>query len=85
MRNIGESSSLVKAAMSVLVLRGGEAAGALSKLAEIWAGGRREEEREEAIGHSCPGFPARCWCGGGVCLVQDVQWRVGLGFEPNCN
>jgi len=40
---MGESSSLVKAAMSVFVLRGGEAAAALSKLEEIWAGGRREE------------------------------------------
>ena len=44
LRNMGESSSLVKAAMSVLVSRGGEAAAALSKLEEIWAGGRREEE-----------------------------------------
>jgi len=53
---MGESSSLVKAAMSVLVARGGEAAAALWKLVEIWAGGRREEERtrEEAVGHSCP-------------------------------
>jgi len=50
---MGESSSLVKAAMSVLVARGGEAAAALWKLVEIWAGGRREEERsrEEAVGH----------------------------------
>jgi hypothetical protein len=56
LRNIGESSSLVKAAMSVLVARGGEAAAALWKLVEIWAGGRRQEERsrEEAVGHSCP-------------------------------
>jgi hypothetical protein len=44
LRNMGESSSFVKAAMSVLVSRGGEAAAALSKLEEIWAGGRREEE-----------------------------------------
>jgi hypothetical protein len=45
---MGESSSLVKAAMSVLVSRGGEgeAAAALWKLVEIWAGGRREGGRE---------------------------------------
>lgn len=49
LRNMGESSSLVKAAMSVrrprVAWRRGEAAAALWKLAEeIWAGGRREEE-----------------------------------------
>ena len=73
--------------MSVLVSRGGEAAAALSKLEEIWAGGRRERKREEADGHSCP-VSCTPWCGGAV-LVQAVHsapvGRVGLDFEPNRN
>jgi len=53
---MGESSSLVKAAMSVLVARGGEAAAALWKLVEIWAGGREPERRRSGIAVRFPFF-----------------------------